>query len=144
MSDLLDFALHAHGGLERWREVQRLDMRVSLTGGLYRLKGYPEGVPNVNMTIDARRPFVTITPYARPDHRGYFTPDRVWIQDRTSHIVDERNDPRASFAGHVLETKRRASELLGVILRPLRLFQHQIEQKRPESRFYRGSPGAYL
>ncbi len=70
MSALLDLALQAHGGLERWREVQSLDVRVSLTGGLYRLKGYPEGVPNVNMKIDARRPAVTITPYARPDGRG--------------------------------------------------------------------------
>jgi glyoxylase-like metal-dependent hydrolase (beta-lactamase superfamily II) len=39
MSGLLDVALQAHG--ERWREVQSLDVRVSLTGGLYRLKGYP-------------------------------------------------------------------------------------------------------
>jgi len=42
--------LHAHGGLECWREVQSLDVRVSLTGGLYRLKGYPEGVPNGQST----------------------------------------------------------------------------------------------
>jgi hypothetical protein len=59
MRDLLDLALHAHAGLERWHEVQRRDMRVSPTGGLYRLKGDPEGLPNVNVRIDARRPFVT-------------------------------------------------------------------------------------
>jgi flavin reductase (DIM6/NTAB) family NADH-FMN oxidoreductase RutF len=29
-------ALQAHGGLERWGELQSLDVRVSLTGGLYR------------------------------------------------------------------------------------------------------------
>jgi hypothetical protein len=46
MSELLDVALHAHGGFEHWRKVESLDVRVSLTGGLYRLKGYPEGVPN--------------------------------------------------------------------------------------------------
>jgi hypothetical protein len=45
MRDLLDVALHAHDGLERWRDVQSLDVRVSLPGGLYRLKGFPEGVP---------------------------------------------------------------------------------------------------
>jgi hypothetical protein len=104
MSDLLDLALHAHGGLERWREVQSLDVRVSLTGGVYRLKGYPEGVPNVMMTIDASRPAVTITPYAQPDGRGFFTPDRVWIEDGAGRIVAERDHPRASFAGHVLQT----------------------------------------
>jgi hypothetical protein len=44
MSELLDRALPAHGGRERWREVQSFDVRVSLTGALYRVKGSPEGV----------------------------------------------------------------------------------------------------
>ena len=35
MSDLLDLALKAHGGLDRWHEVKSLDVRVSLTGALY-------------------------------------------------------------------------------------------------------------
>jgi len=104
VTDLLDLALKAHGGLDRWREVKSLDARVSLTGALYQFKGYPEGVPNVTMRIDTRRPAVTISPYGRPDHRGYFTPDRVWIEDRVGQIVDERINPRASFAGHVRET----------------------------------------
>src|ERR1700730_10323113 len=104
VSDLLDLALKAHGGIDRWREVKSLDVRVSLTGALYDLKGYPEGVSNVTVKIDTRRPAVMISPYARPDHRGYFTPDRVWIEDRAGQIVDERRDPRASFAGHVRET----------------------------------------
>src|SRR6202158_107845 len=104
MSGLLDLALKAHGGLDRWREVKSLDARVSLTGALYHLKGYPEGVPNVTVRIDTRRPAVTISPYARPDHRGYFPPDRVWIEHRAGQIVDERRNPRTSFAGHVRET----------------------------------------
>src|SRR3979411_972638 len=95
MSDLLDLALKAHGGLDRWREVKSLDVRVSLTGALYHLKGYPEGGSHVTVRIDTRQPAVTISPYARPDHRGYFTPDRVWIEDRAGQIVGERRDPRA-------------------------------------------------
>ena len=47
MSELLDLTLQAHGGLERWREAQTLDVRVSLTGGLYRLNGYPEALPTL-------------------------------------------------------------------------------------------------
>jgi hypothetical protein len=38
MNELLDIVLQAHGGLDRWREVQSLDLRVprvSLTGSLY-------------------------------------------------------------------------------------------------------------
>ena len=64
-------------------------------GWLYRLKGYPEGVPNVTMRIDARRPAVTITPYARPDGRGFFMQDRVWIEDGAGRIVDERDQSLA-------------------------------------------------
>jgi hypothetical protein len=104
MNELLDLALQAAGGLERWRQVQSLDARVSLTGGLYQLKGYPVGVPDVTMRIDPSRPALTISPYNRPDHRGYFTPDRVWIEDLSGKIIEERKNPRASFAGHSWET----------------------------------------
>jgi len=45
MSELLDLALQAAGGLERWRQIRSLDVRVSVTGALYQIKGYPEGVP---------------------------------------------------------------------------------------------------
>jgi hypothetical protein len=48
---------------------------------------------------------VTIRPFGRPDCRGHFTPERVWIEDREDHIIEERADPRGSFAGHVLNTR---------------------------------------
>jgi hypothetical protein len=104
MSELLDLALQAAGGLERWRQIRSLDVRVSVTGALYQIKGYPEGVPETTMRIDTRTPSVIISPYSRPDRRGYFTPDRVWIEDRAGKIIEERKNPRASFAGHVYET----------------------------------------
>jgi hypothetical protein len=108
-SELLDLAMQAHGGLDRWRQVQSVDVRVSTTGGLFRLKGYPEGMPKVNLKIDVRRQAVTVTPYARPDGRGFFTPDRVWIADGAGRIVAARNHPRVSFAGHVYVAIRPAS-----------------------------------
>jgi len=104
MNELLDLTLQAHGGLERWRQIQSLDVRVSLTGGLYLLKGFPEGVPDVTMRIDTHQPAVTISPYARPDHRGYFTPDRVWIEDRAGQVLEERNHPLDSFKDHSPQT----------------------------------------
>src|SRR4029077_9006057 len=74
MNELLELALSAHGGLERWREVQTIDLKLSITGGLFRIKGFPEGLPNVSMHIEAQRPAVNITPYKTSDGRGYFTP----------------------------------------------------------------------
>ena len=56
------------------------------------------GVSNVTVKIDTRRPAVTISPYARPDYRGYFTPDRVWIEDRAGQIVDDPTPDLFSIA----------------------------------------------
>ena len=104
MSDLVEHIVKAHGGLDRWRAVRSLEAKVSMGGLLYRLKGYPEGLPGVTMTIDTRNPALTIAPYAKLNARGHYTPDRVWIEDDAGRVIEERKNPRDSFVGHVLET----------------------------------------
>ena len=54
MSDLLDLVLAAHGGLELWREVRYLDVRLSASGGLFQIKGHPEGLHDVIMRIETQ------------------------------------------------------------------------------------------
>ena len=73
-SGLLNRAVDAHGGLERWREVRYLDVRLSVSGGLFQIKGHPEGLHDVFMRIQTQRLAVTIVPFGRPDCRGHFTP----------------------------------------------------------------------
>src|SRR5262245_15133092 len=104
MNDLLDLVVRAHGGLERWRQVNTLDVRLSLAGALYRIKGDFQGIVDVNMKIAVERPFLSLTPYPRPDLRGLFTPERVWIEDMAGTLVEEREKPHASFSGHILQT----------------------------------------
>src|SRR5882672_9409657 len=104
MSDLLELAMSAHGGLDRWREIKTLDLRMSLTGSLFRIKGYPEGVPNVLMHIDTQRIAVDTSPWTGVGTVGHFVPDRVWITDGERNVLADRGDPRASFAGHVRST----------------------------------------
>jgi hypothetical protein len=104
MSDLLELAIDAHGGLDRWRAIETLDVRISLTGRLFRAKGYPEGVPNVLMRVYAHRIAVDVSPWTGLGTVGHFVPDRVWITDGGRNVIKERSDPRRSFAGHVPET----------------------------------------
>ncbi|HXX98665.1 MAG TPA: alpha/beta hydrolase [Candidatus Bathyarchaeia archaeon] len=87
MSSLLDRVVDAHGGMERWRKVIRLDVRLSVSGSLFQIKGHPEGLHDVIAHIDPHRPAVTICPFGRPDCRGHFTHDRVWIEDREDRIT---------------------------------------------------------
>jgi hypothetical protein len=44
MKELLDSVVAAHGGLLRWREIEALQLKVSIGGGLWRLKGLPDGL----------------------------------------------------------------------------------------------------
>src|SRR5467141_2441652 len=104
MKDLLTRALDAHGGLSRWREIEAFQLKVSIGGGLWRLKGLPDGLRDVTLRIQAHRPIVTITPFGGEARTGHFTPDRVWVEDANGSVVEERATPRASFAGHVLTT----------------------------------------
>src|SRR6516225_2528970 len=97
-------ALDAHGGLSRWREIEAFQLKVSIGGGLWRLKGLPDGLRDVTLRSQAHRPIVTITRFGGEARTGHFTPDRVWIEDANGGVVEEHARPRASFAGHVLTT----------------------------------------
>lgn len=41
MTDLLEMAVAAHGGLERWSAVKTIDVDLSITGAVWYVKGRP-------------------------------------------------------------------------------------------------------
>jgi hypothetical protein len=102
MKDLVTSALDAHGGLSRWGEIEASQLKVSIGGALWRLKGLPDGLRDVTLRIQGHRPIVTITPFG--GEARHFTPDRVWVEYANGGVVEERATPRASFAGHLLTT----------------------------------------
>jgi len=112
MSDLLELVISAHGGRDRWSEATEIVVRVSLTGPMYAIKGLPQGMANVLMRLDARAPAVEVSPFGDAGHVGHFRPGRAWITDRKGNVTDDRADPRASFAGHVLASKWDPLQLL--------------------------------
>jgi hypothetical protein len=44
MVPLLKLAIEAHGGLERWRQVHEIDLKLTIGGGLWQLNGLPQGL----------------------------------------------------------------------------------------------------
>src|SRR5258705_14000551 len=81
MKDLLARALDAHGGLSRWREIEAFHLKVSLGGGLWRLKGLSDGLRHVTLPVQAHRPSVTITPFRGRTRTGPLTPDPPSLED---------------------------------------------------------------
>jgi hypothetical protein len=98
MSDLVDNAIEAAGGMRRWREIETIDARLSLTGGLFNIKGLG-GIENILMHVDTRRPAVDTSPYGGVGHVGHYTEEKTWITDGAGEVVEERVDPRARMLG---------------------------------------------
>jgi len=104
LRNLVDLAIEAHGGLKLWPEIKEVELRLSLTGVLFQIKGYPAGLPNITMKIAAHEQRMSISPYPQTGQIGHFTPQRVWIEDAAGKISGQLENPLSSFAGHTLTT----------------------------------------
>jgi hypothetical protein len=112
LGNLVDLAIEAHGGLKLWREIKEIELKLSMTGIMFRIKGYPEGLPNITMKIAAHEQRMSISPYPQPGQIGRFTPQRVWIEDAAGKIGGQLEDPLSSFAGYTATTPWNQLQLL--------------------------------
>jgi hypothetical protein len=103
MNGLLQLALKAHGGLERWNKVKSIKMQASITGAIWYLKGKPDYLKNIVITADARAERV-ITEFPGQDKRSIFQPDRIVMEKIDGTPIETRGDPEKSFEGQQRET----------------------------------------
>lgn len=107
MDSLLASVLTAHGGLDRWSDVKTLTARLSLSGPFWGAKGWPDVLIDKTMEIDAQRQHLISTPFTAPDRSSVLDadPERLTIQTTDGHIVEQRVNPRTSFAGYGGDTR---------------------------------------
>ena len=103
MNDLLDSAVAAHGGLDRWNRVKSITFDASITGAFWHLKGKGDALKDVRLDVDTRRQLVTIE-FVGQDKRSVFEPHRVVVQRGDGALIEARDDPERSFDGHQFET----------------------------------------
>jgi hypothetical protein len=104
MNDLLETAIEAHGGLVRWNKLDSVTARLLQGGALWALKGQPGILDDVVVTASLHQERASHRPFGAPDRRSSFTPERVAIVRDDGAVVEALDQPRASFAGHTLET----------------------------------------
>jgi hypothetical protein len=104
MSDLLDTVIEAHGGLERWGQLDSVSARLVQGGAMWGIKGQPGVLDDVFVRASLHQERESHHPFGAPDRRSAFTPQRVAIETTRGDVVEAMEQPRASFAGHVLET----------------------------------------
>jgi hypothetical protein len=100
MKNLLSDILAAHGGLERWNALHKVEATIVTGGTFWGMKGLVQDANPRRMTVRLHDEIASVTPFGAADQRTYFTPGRIAIEKLDGTVVAERSDPRASFAGH--------------------------------------------
>jgi hypothetical protein len=112
MSELLDFAIAAHGGMDRWRSLSSLTVSASVGGALWPAKGKAGILDDVQAEVNCHQQRVICSPFTAPDRRSVYELDRVIIETTDGRIVQTRDNPRAAFRDHKVETQWDDSDLV--------------------------------
>jgi hypothetical protein len=103
MNELLNLAVNAHGGLERWNRVTSLKVAASITGAIWFVKSKGDALKNVVMTMDTKAERL-VTDFPGLDKRSIFEPNRVVMEKLDGALIESRDDPERSFQGQQRET----------------------------------------
>jgi hypothetical protein len=103
MSDLLQAAVDAHGGLSRWNLLKTAKASLSITGAIWQLKGKPDALKDVSIEAELHKERLT-THFNGQGLCTVFEPTRITVQTESGCLVDSRDDPRSAFRGHTRET----------------------------------------
>ncbi len=103
MNDLLNLAVTAHGGLERWNKVTAIKVAASITGGIWWIKGKGDVLKNIVMIAETRKERL-VTEFPGQDKRSIFEPGRVVMETAAGTVIESRDNPEASFEGQLRET----------------------------------------
>ncbi|MGY3604765.1 MULTISPECIES: hypothetical protein [unclassified Bradyrhizobium] len=97
---LLDDALDACGGLERWRRLKRFTVHLSIDGALFSRIGNAGRLKDMVMEGSTEVQTLQFTGFTAPDRCGLFQPDWVAIQSLQGEILRSCGDPQTAFSDH--------------------------------------------
>ncbi len=102
---LLDDVIAAHGGRERWRQVDKrwrqvdtIEANLSSGGLAFALHLQPRALLNLKVAVRPHAREVVLGDYVHPGWRGVWTGDEVRILDDQGKTVAQRSQPRMSFS----------------------------------------------
>jgi hypothetical protein len=103
VNELLNLAVKAHGGLERWNKVKSIKVTASITGAIWFVKGQGDVLKNVVLTAETKTERLTVD-FPGQDKRFILEPYRVVTQKTDGTMIEARDNPEKSFEGQQRET----------------------------------------
>ena len=104
MTSLLELAVDAHGGMQRWEEVSRFYATASIAGAIWALKGKPGLLDDVVLEGETRDQRLKIVPFPQPGRYTTWEPYRRTIESTDGVLIDERREPETAFAGQTRQS----------------------------------------
>ena len=104
MSELLDLAIKAHGGWDRWQQLSKILADFKVGGVVWHVKQCVGAFADVQMTMDPHRQHAEYLNWPKAGETGIFEPQRTSILSASGAPIDVRESPRAAFSGHTLMT----------------------------------------
>jgi len=103
MHGLLESAVAAHGGLDRWNKIRSITVDASITGAFWSFKNQRDALKQIRFEVATTRQQLTMD-FIGQDKRSVFDPFRVEMQHSGGELIEARDDPEKSFDGHEFET----------------------------------------
>lgn len=97
MDRLLASVIDAHGGEARWNRVASVLARVSMGGLEFSTRLQHRPLDRVEVSVRTEAPGATFSHWPEPGFEAHFTPSRVWINDASGALLEERRGPGAVF-----------------------------------------------
>jgi hypothetical protein len=112
MTELLNLALQAHDGLDRWNKVKAIKVAASITGAIWYVKSKGDFLKNVVLTAETRNERVTVD-FPGQDKRAIFEPNRIVIETVDGTLTEARDNPKSHLKGN--REKRRGMTFMWFI-----------------------------
>ncbi|KAF2168687.1 hypothetical protein M409DRAFT_21428 [Zasmidium cellare ATCC 36951] len=92
--DLTTSVINAHGGMQRWEEVQSIELKLDWRGDALVAKG-PPGYYHATCHIDTKNIKVTFQGlgHGNSDDRQVYTRKSTWIEHGGGTIIASRDNP---------------------------------------------------
>lgn len=101
---LLDEAIEAGGGLERWNELKRFTLQVSIGGDLLSRANRAGRFKEIVAEGCIRKQFVRLVGFASPGESGVYRPNRVTIEDPDGNVLRTLHEPRQTIRHYADQT----------------------------------------
>jgi hypothetical protein len=103
MENLLKLAIDVHGGLDRWKQFEKIKIHMKVGGALWSLKQQDGVISDTVFEADLKNQRGRYLDFVNKGQDAVFTPNQTSMV-KDGQVLEELTNPRGSFANHKFET----------------------------------------